>query len=457
MDKRKEVSNIVPQLERRVAAMTQAVQEAQNQNGDVLVGLAALRTRMKENETAAERGLQQTQSLEAHQADMELTLSVLQQEHARVVERADEEAQAGASFERNTVERKTVAVLPEGMREPEASSNEGGTAPMTRVEGAGHMTPPASQEAHRRMDREAELLDALSHKAGREEVDELRRRLEEVAFARDLASASAVASIKVEVSERGGTRRHLCMNVCGLNLMETHAWDMEREKEREELLLLKREVARLTHDLHTLTKEKMEGKKLGKEKATEKRSRQKDEEYVKLPLDAPLRLAGRWLWKSGARRMVTRRGGWVLWEKQATNPSFPLSLKAKVGSFEAQPFLWKPRESGVGVPLGGLYHLVVGLFTSQRVPLLQVYLNESLLFTISAPSQSIPPPLPVEVSLTPYGDVVPSLSLCQYVSLPPGGVLSVKVDVEEEEFCEEAGREVARERPMQGFLQLVKL
>jgi hypothetical protein len=50
---------------------------------------------------------------------MELTLSVLQQEHARVVERADEEAQAGASFERNTVERKTVAVLPEGMREPE--------------------------------------------------------------------------------------------------------------------------------------------------------------------------------------------------------------------------------------------------------------------------------------------------------------------------------------------------
>jgi hypothetical protein len=89
---------------------------------------------------------------------------------------------------------------------------------------------------------------------------------------------------------------------------------MEREKEREELLLLKREVARLTHDLHTLTKEKMEGKKLGKEKATEKRSRQKDEEYVKLPLDAPLRLAGRWLWKSGARRMVTRRGGWVLWE-----------------------------------------------------------------------------------------------------------------------------------------------
>lgn len=28
---RKEVSNIVPELERRVAAMTQAVQEAQNQ------------------------------------------------------------------------------------------------------------------------------------------------------------------------------------------------------------------------------------------------------------------------------------------------------------------------------------------------------------------------------------------------------------------------------------------
>lgn len=99
----------------------------------------------------------------------------------------------------------------------------------------------------------------------------------------------------------------------------------------------------------------------------------------------------------------------------------------------------------------------IARYTLAQVPLLQVYLNESLLFTISAPSKSATPPLPIEVSLTPYGDVVPSLSLCQYVSLPPGGVLSVKVDVEEEEFCEEAGREVAWDRPMQGFLQLVKL
>jgi|SRR6056297_1865801 len=89
---------------------------------------------------------------------------------------------------------------------------------------------------------------------------------------------------------------------------------MERGKEREELLLLKREVARLTHDLHTLTVEKMEGRKMNTEMAADKRSSQNDEEYVKLPLDAPSRLAGRWLWKSGARRMVTRRGGWVLWE-----------------------------------------------------------------------------------------------------------------------------------------------
>ncbi|EWM28419.1 hypothetical protein Naga_100088g14 [Nannochloropsis gaditana] len=332
---RKEVSNIVPELERKVAAMTQAVQEAQNQNGDALVGMAALRTRMKENETAAERGLRELRRQVGEEAGVWHAVHV------------------------------------------KASPNEGGTAPMTRVEGAGHMTPPASQEAHRRMDREAQLLDALSHKAGREEVDELRRRLEEVAFARDLASASAVASIK-------------------------HARDMERGKEREELLLLKREVARLTHDLHTLTVEKMEGRKMNTEMAADKRSSQNDEEYVKLPLDAPSRLAGRWLWKSGARRMVTRRGGWVLWEKQATNPSFPLSLKAKVGSFEAQPFLWKPRESGVGVPLGGLYHLVVGLFTSRTVPLLQVYLNESLLFTISAPRR----PIPIAVSIcvfTPWG------------------------------------------------------
>jgi len=50
---------------------------------------------------------------------MEHALSVLQQEPARVVDRADEEAQAGASFERNGVEKETAAALPEGMREPE--------------------------------------------------------------------------------------------------------------------------------------------------------------------------------------------------------------------------------------------------------------------------------------------------------------------------------------------------
>ena len=90
-----------------------------------------------------------------------------------------------------------------------------------------------------------------------------------------------------------------------------------------------------------------------------------------------------------------------------------------------------------------------------------MFLKDTLRFSTTTAAAGTPSSRPsaFQTSLTPYGDVAPSLSLSQYLSLPAGGIVSVKVDVEEEEEEEEegAGREGGRGRPLQGFIQLVKL
>ena len=122
-------------------------------------------------------------------------------------------------------------------------------------------------------------------------------------------------------------------------------------------------------------------------------------------------LVGRWLWKSGKRKMATQKGGWVLWEvggrvgwigwivlegrwmnafcawrlsnppthpqKEVANPLLPPPRPSKTpqqqpthppsSSSSPSLFLWQPKATAVRVGAGGLYQLTVGVYTSRKV------------------------------------------------------------------------------------------